>query len=306
MKRIASLLLALLLALTSVVALVLPALAEDGDAPVLLISPAPATYTATLEDATFAASPDNADDAKTYYLTITTNAPAPALADVYYTVDGKIFEGAKEPGEYVVTAHLPEGKFVDKDGKPVTELTATLTLTVSELSTDIPGKPYAVILLSDGGFATGASVKSLAASVPADVLKKFAASDAMAFRVSGTKGASYTLLVPVSSVLYSAKSLGLNKNSLYRYEDGKLVTLAKEGYTVTLKEGYYEVTGIEGDAEMTLVVAAKRFVFPWWIIVIILVVALLVCMYFVGRANAKESEEETEQQETGSTEAKKE
>lgn len=133
MKRISAILLTLLLVASMLLGLVLPAFAEEE--PVLLIATASApVYTATYEDATYSASPDNADDSKVYYLTIKSDAPAEVLAKVTYTLDGKPFNGTSTPGSYTITAHLPEGQFVDDKGNAITTLTATLTLTVSELS----------------------------------------------------------------------------------------------------------------------------------------------------------------------------
>ena len=297
MKRISAILLTLLLAATMLVGLVLPALAEDGDAVLLITSAGPTTYTVSYEDATYSASPDNADDSKVYYLTVTSDAPVEVLAKVTYTVDGKPFDGTSTPGSYTVTAHLPEGQFVDSTGNPVTELTATLTLTVSELSADIPGKPYAVLLLAPDGFATSASVKSLAADIPAEMLKKYAAADTMAFRVSGTKGGSYTILIPVSSTLFEGRVRKLTTSSLFRYADGKLTSLAKEGYTVTLKDGYYEVTGLSGDTEMTLAIAVKKACFPWWILLVIAIVLCVLFLYFLGRSKSEKAKEEAKKEE---------
>lgn len=291
MKKFSAIILTLLLVATMLAGLVLPAFAEDDGEMVLLIASASTpVYTATFEDATYSASPDNADDSKVYYLTVTSDAPAEVLAKVTYTLDGKPFNGTSTPGSYVITANLPEGQFVDAAGNPVTTLTATLTLTVSELSADIPGKPYAVILLSADGFATGASVKSLAASIPAEALKKFAAVDTMAFRVSGTKGGAYTILIPISSTLYEGRVRAISTKNLYLYEDGKLVSLEKQGYKVALKDGYYEVTDMTGDSEMTLAIAVKKACFPWWIFIVIAVVLLVLFLYFIGRSKREEAE----------------
>ena len=84
---------------------------------------------------------------------------------------------------------------------------------------------------------------------------------------------------------------------LFRYDDGKLTSLAKEGYTVTLKEGYYEVTGLSGDTEMTLAIAVKKACFPWWILIVIAIILCVLFLYFLGRSKSEEAKKEAKKEE---------
>lgn len=274
MKKLLALTLSLLMVASLFVGLILPAAAEDG------------LYTVTFESKTYRATAQNADGAKVYYLTVTTEAPAEMKAAVTYWVDGNTpFNGASEPGTYTITARLPQG-FVDASGNPVSELTATLTLTRIEQNT-------AVIVFDANDKEANAFATIKTVEVPAKLLKKFAASKVLSFAMTnGANGAKYTIRISIDSSIYAVKTKKLTAKNLYLYADGKLTSLSEQGYTVALKDGYYEVTGVPADAEMTLVIGAEKVFCPWWIILIILLILLLVCMYLVGRAKTKREEEE--------------
>ncbi|MBQ7172552.1 MAG: hypothetical protein IJR88_00310 [Clostridia bacterium] len=283
MKKLTALLLSLLLVSTMLVGLVLPAAAEDGDTILLTTTSAP-VYTATFEDKTYEATPENASGAKGYQMTITSNAPAEVLRLVSYTVNGKAFEGATEPGTYTVTANLPEGLFVDEAGNALSTLTATLTLTKTTQSSG-------VIVFNADGSESSAYAEIKTTTVPADLLKKFAANSVRSFEIKGgVSGAKYLLLISLEDNLFAVKSKGLSEKSVYLFEDGKLTALTEKGYKVTLKDGRAEISGVAADAQMTVVIGVEKTSCPWWWIVIIIVVALLVCMFLVGRAKTKREE----------------
>ena len=268
MKKFLAFFLSLLLVATMLVGMLIPA-AADG------------AYTATFENKIYKASAENAEVAKTYFLTVSTDAPAEVKALIDYTVNGQPFNGASEPGVYTVTAHLPEGYFVDAAGKPLAELTATLTLVQNK-------QDLAVIVFDSTGKEADAYAELKEVTIPADLLKKAAASQVLSFEIkNGAETANYLLLISKHSDLEAVKSKGVSEKSVYLYEDGKLISPEEKGYKVELKDGRFEISNVPANAQMTLVIIAEKVVFPWWIIIIILVILLLICMYFVGRAKIK-------------------
>ncbi len=267
------------------------------------ITVAPKTYAVTMSDQSVAG------DGKTPYTIGVEGAdlPSEVKGKIAYTVNGTPFTGTSVAGAYVIKAALPGGNYAfTSGGSAVTELSATLTVTVDQLPVPVwDGDKVAstVILTAKNGLPAGVTASAVKA---VDVKLPKGAKYAQAFQLQlagASENDTFTVIVPLSYEVYSKGCKALSESSLYIYDAaGKPVAATSKGYTVTVGDGYFKIDGVKGTlGTLTFAIAPQYsnggIPMPWLLIIIlILVVALLVAMFFIGRAIRKRLiEEETEE-----------
>ena len=230
-----------------------------------------------------------------------TDLPTEVKANIVYAVNGRVFYGASAAGTYTITAFLPvNGNYAfTSGGNPVTELSATLTVTMDQMPVPVKssdGKTaFDIILTAKDGLPESVSAVAVEAT---DVKLPEGTKYAQSFQIQllGTVGdESYTVIVPLSYELYSKGCKELSAASLYVYDqDGNPVVASQNGFTVTAADGYFKIDGIKGSlGTITFTIAPEydsgEVVTPLQIliIVLILVVLLLIVMFFIGRAVRK-------------------
>ena len=265
---------------------------------------APKEYGVTMENVTVAG-----DGYKQYMITVTgvdaegNEMPADLRArDITYTVDGKAFNGAVAYGTYQITATLPTGNYVFyKDGNPVSQLTATLTINREKevLMVEVKdGEPYYIFLtadpgkdgtkigLSQGVTATVSSATNLKAPEGTKYMQAFN------FQVlNAAEGETFTLVISRSDAILQDNNQEINpKTSVYIYDaSGTPVTAVSKGYLVSATESSVKISGISAaDGNLTIAIAPQYsgggLPIGWIIaIIIIVIVALLVFFFFMGR-----------------------
>ncbi len=237
--------------------------------------------------------------------------PDSVRGKIVYTVDGASFVGTASAGTYVITATLPGGNYTfTSGGKPVTELHATLTITVDHVLVSVKDGDSVtsnIILTSKKGL--DASVSATAQIAPEVKLPK-GTKYAQSFQIllsGASDDDSFTLIIPLSYEVYKKGCEDLAASSLYVYDAaGNPVTAISKGYKVTAAAGYYKLEGVKGDVGSLTVAIAPQYsnggigLLAWIIIILVLVVILLVVMFFIGRkirksldAQAAENAEET-------------
>ena len=251
------------------------------------------SYTVSMKDATYIGNEGAQDKPTEFTLLVNGEMPADVRALIKYYVNGAEFNGASAYGTYVVTAKLPEGYTFYEEGnpnQPVTELTKTLTIKRAYVAAGTADAPYQLILIGENGFASDITAS---VTIPEKLNRKaiggFRVHTEYTLTVKGADGETFTVLVPLSDMLYHKRCADLTAADIYIYDEvtGKMESAQERGYTVTLKDGYYQVEGVSGNAPITFVLApeynAPFWLTPWGILLLVLLVlALLALLFLIG------------------------
>ncbi len=251
------------------------------------------TYTVSLNDATYIATADGAQNAQSYALAVGGDLPADILARVTYTVDGKPFAGATKAGTYTVVATLPTSinySFVDAQGNAVTSLTATLAVNKEYIAGGANGLTHQIIVTAENGVSANGTVS---VTIPAEIARKalrgLRVHTAYTVQVNDVTGA-YTVIIPISDALYANNTKALTAADIYLYDaaTGTRVKVSEgTGFQVSVHEGYIQISGVTGNGARTFILAPESTT-PFWLtapgiaILVLLVLALLVLLFFIG------------------------
>ena len=251
------------------------------------------SYTVSMKDATYIGNEGAQDKPTVFMLFVDGEMPADVRALIKYYVNNAEFNGASAYGSYVVTAKLPEGYTFYEEGnpnKPVTELTKTLTIKRAYVAAGTADAPYQLILIGENGFTSDITASI---TIPEKLNRKaiggFRVHTEYTLTVKGADGETFTVLVPLSDMLYHKRCADLTAADIYIYDEvtGTMQSAQERGYTVTLKDGYYQVEGVSGNAPITFVLApeynAPFWLTPWGILLLVLLVlALLALLFLIG------------------------
>ena len=251
------------------------------------------SYTVSMKDASFIGNEGAQDNATVFTLLVSGEMPADVRALIKYYVNNAEFNGASAYGTYVVTAKLPEGYTFYEEGNPnkaITELTGTLTIKRAYVAAGTADAPYQLILIGENGFA---SEITASVTIPEKLNRKaiggFLVHTKYTLTVNGANDETFTVLVPLSDMLYHKRCADLTAADIYIYDEvtGTMESAQNRGYTVTLKDGYYQVEGVSGNAAITFVLApeynAPFWLTPWGILLLVLLVlALLALLFLIG------------------------
>ena len=279
------------------------ALNTDGEKLNAVVTIKQAVYNVSIADKTFLGEADMSDPTNIrpmlYQILVSgQDVPAEVLAKITYTYydkdDNASKNGVTGPGIYTVVATMPalvEGGFENYRFN-VSELTATLTVKRNYIVVGDKESNAQIVVVGANGLS---DLIKVSYSTPAELDRKavrgFKVYKGYSIAISGAaKNETFTLMIPVSSVLISTENCeALTVNDLYLYDGVGNMAPAKDKYTVKLSDdgAYYIVEGFSAESAVTFVIApaynAPFFATPVGIALIILLVLLvLLAMFLIG------------------------
>ncbi len=246
-------------------------------------------FTVKFEDKNFLGDAGLLVEPTEFMITVEGDAPADVLAQITYTVDGAAFKGASQYGIYTVTANLPVSANYEFANEADGVMSAKMSILRQYIAAGTADAPYQMILLGEKGFSKDIAASVVAPEIHRRALRGFRQHTAFTLNVSGAAGETFTVLIPISDMLYGKRLSTLTAEDLYIYEEAnQTMTSAKElGYTVTVKDGYYQIEGVSGNAATTFVLAPEYnppfFATPLGIaLLVLLVLALIALLFLIG------------------------
>ncbi|MBQ8309399.1 MAG: hypothetical protein IJX80_00115 [Clostridia bacterium] len=227
--------------------------------------------------------------------------PAEVLAKItyqYYQGTSLIATntGVSLPGVYTVKVVLPEaadGEFENYGFTYTGDLSATMTVLQNYITIGIGDKDAQLILFGEQGISAD-QIKptlSIPESISRKALRGFHVYEAYTLKLEGAQsGEKFKLVIPVNSSLLDDQNChALTVSDLYLYDGMDTLVAAEESYTVTFSEdgSYYVVEGLNGNFELTFVIA-PAYDTPFWFtapgiaLIILLVLLVLVLLFLIG------------------------